>query len=303
MSDDKKGGALTVPKFPHSSTVPRSEKWRRWTALLLSSTFGMKYPFLTNLLSQKPDATEEFWGFDWDSVYDWYNIPAAEERTLGKEFMMAQYALYHALTESFQEQQRHIIESHAPEQLTRTLRARYQWPLGHDNLDWLPFGFLCLQAMGEEYDDSGVTDAIAKHTNFEQAKSFNPAPGHGYGGSMFPVRIYYESAAYGSAISHRRSSVRALPAWPDRHVRSPPRSLSRCYFLCTALRLSRLRSVRAALRMGPITSRDSNPSRTSQTVFIKLQKYIHTRSGNAYTQEVEEQGRANVEARKLEGRV
>ena len=26
---------------------------------------------------------------------------------------------------------------------------------------------------------------------------------------MFPVRIYYESAAYGSAISHRRSSVRA----------------------------------------------------------------------------------------------
>ena len=69
----------------------------------------MKYSLLTNLLSQEPDATEEYWGFSWDSLYDWYNISAAEERTLRKEFMMAQYALYHALTESFQQQQRHII--------------------------------------------------------------------------------------------------------------------------------------------------------------------------------------------------
>ena len=126
MPDDKKGGgALAVPKFPHGSTVPRAEKWRSWAALL-KSAFGMKYSLLTTLLSQEPDATEEFWGFNWDSLYDWYNITAAEERTLRKEFMMAQYALYHALTESFQEQQRHIIESHAPEQLTSTLRQRYQ---------------------------------------------------------------------------------------------------------------------------------------------------------------------------------
>ena len=50
-------------------------------------------------------------------------------------------------------------------------------------------------------------------------------------------------------------------------------------------------------------SRRGDQDRTSKTVFIKLQKCIHTRSGNAYTQEVEEQDRANVEARKLEGRV
>ena len=52
-----------------------------------------------------------------------------------------------------------------------------------------------------------------------------------------------------------------LPAWPDRRARSLPRSLSRCHFLCTAggAPLSRLRSVHGAeLRMGPITSRDSN---------------------------------------------
>ena len=108
MPEDKKaGGALAVPKFPHGSTVPRAEKWRSWAALL-KSAFGMKYSLLTNLLSQEPDATEEYWGFSWDSLYDWYNISAAEERTLRKEFMMAQYALYHALTESFQQQQRHI---------------------------------------------------------------------------------------------------------------------------------------------------------------------------------------------------
>lgn len=28
-------------------------------------------------------------------------------------------------------------------------------------------------ALGKEYDDSGVTDALAKHTNFEQAEPFN----------------------------------------------------------------------------------------------------------------------------------
>ena len=175
MPEDKKGsGALAVPKYPHGSTTPRAEKWRSWSAIL-KSAFGMKYSVLTTLLSQEPDATQEFWGFTLDSLYDWYNITAVEERTLRKEFMMSQYALYHALTESFQQQQRHIIESHAPEELTRTLRARYQWPLGHDNLDWLPFGILCLQAIGKQYDESGVTDAIAKHTNFEQAKPFNPA--------------------------------------------------------------------------------------------------------------------------------
>ena len=41
---------------------------------------------------------------------------------------------------------------------------------------------------------------------------------------MFPVRIYYESAAYGSAISHRRSSVRARApglARPPRPVAEP----------------------------------------------------------------------------------
>ena len=44
---------------------------------------------------------------------------------------------------------------------------------------------------------------------------------------MFPVRIYYESAAYGSAISHRRSSVRARApglARPPR-VRSQSRAI------------------------------------------------------------------------------
>ena len=176
MPDDKKGsGALAVPKFPHSSTAPRAEKWRSWSAIL-KSAFGMKYSLLTNLLSQEPDAREEFWGFTWDSVYDWYNIGAAEERTLRKEFMMAQYALYHALTESFQQQQCHIIESHAPEQLTRTLRARYQWPLGHDNLDWLPFGILCLQEIGKQYDDSGVTDAIAKHEEWPKTVQWKKEP-------------------------------------------------------------------------------------------------------------------------------
>jgi hypothetical protein len=77
---------------------------------------------------------------------------------------------------------------------------------------------------------------------------------------MFPVRIYYESAAYGSAISHRRSSVRARApglARPPRPVAPPfiePVSLS-----VHRAPLSRLRSVHGAeLRMGPITSRDSN---------------------------------------------
>jgi hypothetical protein len=50
----------------------------------------------------------------------------AEETALRKEFTMAQYALYHALTESFQEHQRHIIESHAPEQLTLDLLDKVQ---------------------------------------------------------------------------------------------------------------------------------------------------------------------------------
>jgi hypothetical protein len=64
---------------------------------------------------------------------------------------------------------------------------------------------------------------------------------------MFPVRIYYESAAYGSAISHRRSSVRARApglARPPRPVAPPfiePVSLSvhRAPFEPTSLRASR----------------------------------------------------------------
>ena len=65
MPEDKKGsGALAVPKYPHGSTTPRAEKWRSWSAIL-KSAFGMKYPVLTTLLSQTPDATQEFWGFTW----------------------------------------------------------------------------------------------------------------------------------------------------------------------------------------------------------------------------------------------
>ena len=50
-------------------------------------------------------------------------------------------------------------------------------------------------------------------------------------------------------------------------------------------------------------SRRDDQDQTSQTVFIKLPKCIYIRSRNAYTQEVGKQDRANVEARKLEGRV
>ena len=49
-------------------------------------------------------------------------------------------------------------------------------------------------------------------------------------------------------------------------------------------------------------SRRGDQDRTSQTVFIKMPKCIYTRSKNVDTQEVGEQGRANVVARKFRGK-
>ena len=47
----------------------------------LTSAFGTKFPLLTvtNLLAQECDATEDYWGFTWNSAYDFYNMTPAEE--------------------------------------------------------------------------------------------------------------------------------------------------------------------------------------------------------------------------------
>jgi hypothetical protein len=40
---------------------------------------------------------------------------------------------------------------------------------------WMPFGYMCLHAISLKYDDTGVSDAIAKYANFVDAKTFNPS--------------------------------------------------------------------------------------------------------------------------------
>jgi len=37
----------------------------------------------------------------------------------------------------------------------------------------MPFGYMCLHAISLKYDDTGVSDAIAKYANFVDAKTFN----------------------------------------------------------------------------------------------------------------------------------
>jgi len=173
MADsDKQKGVLNVSKFPHGSSTPRAEKWRSWWAKV-KAAFGSKFPLLATLLDQIPDPSQDYYGFTWHSIYDFATMDEAQTLQLLKEYTMGQYALYHTLTENFDEKQKQVIESHASDTLTNTLKTRYTWPVGHHNIAWLPFGIMCAQALGKEYADSGVTDAIAKHTNFEKAKPFN----------------------------------------------------------------------------------------------------------------------------------
>lgn len=172
-SDSKVKGVLHVSKFPHGSSTPRAEKWRSWFSRV-KAAFGASFPLFANQLNHTCDPHQEFWGLPFHPCHDFYNMTPVEVTNVITQFTKGQYALYHTLTENFDEKQKQVIESHAPDKLIPALMATHNWPLAHDNLEWLPFGILCAHALAKEYDESGVTDAIAKHTSFEQAKPFNP---------------------------------------------------------------------------------------------------------------------------------
>ena len=80
---------------------------------------------------------------------------------------------------------------------------------------------------------------------------------------MFPVRIYYESAAYGSAISHRRSSVRARApglASPPRPVAEPLSTRIGPHLICSPGPLGSRRNFVQSAHPGSIWHRGFEPA-------------------------------------------
>jgi hypothetical protein len=82
------------------------------------------------------------------------------------QFNRSQYAIYHTLRLNFLSQQRKIIEDHSPIELTRTLMLKQGWSQDDEHINFLPFGLLCLRAMANKYEDSGVTDDLHKYEKY-----------------------------------------------------------------------------------------------------------------------------------------
>jgi hypothetical protein len=172
MADSQKG-RLHVSKFPHSSTdQSRSEKWRDWDGLL-QSAFGELHPLLAAQYSFKCDPTKDYFGLPWHKMLNVEKLDADKEVALHTQFMKAQYGLYHVLRDNFASHEKQIINMHTPDNLAKIYAEKYKWDEEHLNLTWLPFGYLCKEAIGAKYEDSGVTDALSKLNAFNDAKAFS----------------------------------------------------------------------------------------------------------------------------------
>ena len=121
-SESKNKGVLQVSKFPHGSSTPRAEKWRSWWSRV-KAAFGASFPQFANQLDHTCDPHEDFWGLPWHPCHDFYNMGPMELTKVMTEFTKGQYALYHTLTENFDEKQKQVIESHAPDKLIHKYRA------------------------------------------------------------------------------------------------------------------------------------------------------------------------------------
>ena len=193
MSDTTKG-RLYVSKFPHSSNdQSRSEKWRDWDGLL-QSAFGEQHPFLAVQYSVKCDAEQAYFGLPWHPMLKVDQLDTKEEIALHKEFVKSQYGLYHVLRDNFASQEKQIINMHAPDALTKTYAEKYDWNEDHPSLLWLPFGYLCKEAIGAKYEDSGVTDALSKLNAFNDAKAFSFADVQKWASSLGHAWHEYEAA-------------------------------------------------------------------------------------------------------------
>jgi hypothetical protein len=147
FKDSDKG--LNVPKFYHSLTYSKGEKWRKWMTLF-SSAFG-QHPMSLRMLGA-------------DETYE----------KLVVQFTRSQYAIYHTLSLNFLTHQRQIIEEHSPIELKRTMMQKDNWPQDDEHITFLPFGLLFLRAMANKYEDSGVTDALHKYESYTLAKPLKP---------------------------------------------------------------------------------------------------------------------------------
>jgi hypothetical protein len=167
---------LNVPKFDHGSTDGKGEKWRKWMTLF-SSAFGQSYPLFAMQLNDVPEPIDspdgsKLWNLYWHPMSLRMLVSDESYEKLVVQFTRSQYVIYHTLSLNFLSQQRKIIEDHSPIELTRTLMLKHGWSQDDEHINFLPFGLLCLRAMANKYEDSGVTDALHKYEKYTMAKPF-----------------------------------------------------------------------------------------------------------------------------------
>ena len=178
---------LTVTKFPHGQQeTPRAVRWRDWQRKLLFC-FGSHFPMLARQTADPLDPSLPWWGLTW--LYDFDSMSAQDEQKVFSEFLKAQYSLLHILTENFYTQEKQLINNHEPIALAKKMKDLYsrEWDKtllkhfpdkdGWTPTEWMsayiPFGYMCLKALADKYDETGVSDAIAKYDEWEKSKKFN----------------------------------------------------------------------------------------------------------------------------------
>ena len=187
LNMSKQQDKVTLPLFDHklTSSTPRDRLFQSFFTSVkyyLSKEHGV----LGSAAMMKPNPKDLTWGMEsvlgTQLVEDWFY----DEATISKWFKVQSDMMF-ILHRSFHEHDAVIVDSHdflILQTKYKVLHDSSSAPFDHEDavdgdctykFRWLPFGSMCLHAIGLRYQLTGVTDCIAKVYEFDVARNaFTP---------------------------------------------------------------------------------------------------------------------------------